>query len=718
MTQPPKKRPAGLRTRRFGAGLIAILVGVLGAYALLHSPLRPHIDRILHATTQCYALCNRQGILDAADQVSALLLIGAALMAAWALVEGLRLRGYERPLGFGLLMFAFISVPPAIVGGFGDVMGLTLLRVPVGPTLSAIPAIAGISWAWRQGWRPHRLALSFRRPTPLVTLLGGLAILLAVLSLGVALRHPPIGWDETGYHLPLAVFFWRDGTITDFLSRFPTSWALAQPGAAELFFGLLRVIGGEALMLLGQVPFALLGSAGILAFGRRLGLPRPLAWIGALGYLLTPMVALQIGRDANDIVGASMVIVCVALASAPRSEWSPSRVVLVGLSIGMMVVTKLALLPEALALGVVLLVVLWGFRRRRTDRDGPAAHLLTRDQALRGLGIALLVFVAVIGPWWIRNLIEYHNPVYPAALPGVGLGISQQASGIRDSDFVPRAYLWPLYPLFEPQDHNTGLGALYAIAILPGAVLGAIFARRRPLAILAFTVLISLPAWWVLTKHEPRFLLGLFGLSFALVPWVLLGVVKRWRVAVATLLALAAAGSAVVTITAPLSKYAVHPVDRVAFYQQLYRADPATLALPESQGLLLDDACTSYDRLYPFMGAAQARQVARLTCDPTTQQVLTALKTYGMRYVYATGSVSAVPKMDARYPAGQFQLVSESTAGPKGSRASIERRLYRVIPPGTPGPGITPTPLPSPSPSPLPTSILLPTPTALPSSSP
>src|SRR5204863_298437 len=82
---------------------------------------------------------------------------------------------------------------------------------------------------------------------PLAMVMSGLAATLLVISAAIAIHHPPTGYDELGYHAPLAVFFWSDGSLSQFLARFPGTWALAQPGSAELWFGLLRIIGGEPL---------------------------------------------------------------------------------------------------------------------------------------------------------------------------------------------------------------------------------------------------------------------------------------------------------------------------------------------------------------------------------------------------------------------------------------------------------------------------------------
>jgi len=520
--------------------------------------------------------------------------------------------------------------------------------------------------------------------SPLAMLMLALAAGMLAISAGIAIEHPPTGYDELGYHGPLAVFFWNDGSLSSFLSRFPQAWALAQPGSAEIWFGLLRVAGGEPLMVIGQLPFALLGAVGVAAFGRRLGLSGRAATIGSLTYLLVPIVAIQSGRIADDLVGAALVIGAAALAAAPRREWTIARVSIIGLTLGVMVVTKLALLPAAVALGLVLL---WTVARREStpdpERPGTSAAGTRQGRLLtRGLPIAGALCLVAVAPWWLRNLVMYANPLYPTSLPFYGHGISQTMLGLKDRHLVPAVWLWPLYPLFEPHSHASGIGAVFAAAIVPGGLIALVRARRRPLAIIAVLALVSLPIWWFETRHEPRFLLGLFGLLVAVVPFALAGVQHRWRWWAAVLLAVAAVGSTGITMTGDLSVEAHYPVDRIQFYDRLWGVAPALLELPETDAVLLDEQCSRdvNSRIYPTLGSGQTRTVARIACGLSTSQVVATLTRYQMSYVYALIDLSHATTLDARYPTGTFELVADSVTPPnKKNGANIDRRLYRLV---------------------------------------
>jgi hypothetical protein len=657
---------------------VVLMALAFGAYLVLHSPLRGSLERLFGGSPTCFSFCQTQGEAIIASQATASLDIAAAVVAGYLLSGVLGFRGVERIVAFGLLAFGFVAVPAALLGGFGDVIHVLLLRAPYGPALASLPAVGTIGVLLARGWRPSRPRWTLVRISPLALLMLALGAGMLVISAGVATHHPPTGYDELGYHGPLAVFFWRDGSMSDFLARFPLGWPLAQPGSAELWFGLLRLVGGEPLMVLGQLPFVLLGAAGVAAFGKRLGLSSRAAMIGSLTYVLVPIVINQAGRIDDDVVGAALMIGAAALVAAPVRTWNVARVSLIGLSLGLMVVTKLALLPAAAAIGLVLV---WSLARhepvepsRAADRTG-ARVLLTR-----GLPIAAALALVAVAPWWLRNLVMFANPLYPTSLPFWGHGIAQTSLGMKDLNHVPSAWLWPLYPLLEPTRHDSGIGAVFAAAIVPGGLIALVRAKRRPLLIIAAVALVSLPAWWLATRHEPRFLLGLFGLLIALVPFALAGTRPRWRPWAVGLVAIAAVCSAAVTVSTDLAIQAHHPVDRIRFYDALWREAPALLELPEVDAVLLDDQCSpvATRRIYPALGSGQNRSVARVRCGLTSAQILAALGRYGMRYVYATSPEARAATLDARYPSGIFELVGRSPTAPRKAGGMLDRRLYRL----------------------------------------
>ena len=664
------------RSRRFGWVVVAGVAIALVAYVLLHTPIGVRIDNALGTAPDCVWRCGP--LHPIAIPMAALFLVAAAFVAAWVCVRLIALRSLERVVAWGIAAYAFIVVPAALLGELSDLVGHPLLRPPIGPVLASLPAVGTVAvvvWhAHREGrlrqlW-PARPAILLPRLTPLSALIGIVAVGLLALSAGVGLSHPPAGFDELGYHLSLAVMFWHDGSLVLPLDRM-NAFPMASPGSAELWFGLLQQIGGEALATLGQLPFALLGAVGVTAFARRAGLSRKAAIIGGLAFLCAPLVVNEITRNDNDVVAAALVIAGATLLAAPNWEWSRGRVVLVGLAVALMITTKLSVLPAAGAIGLLLLIIVL--------RDRVA---FSRRQAVVALLVALGIGLLAVAPWWIRNMARYGNPLYPAVLPVLGRGVSQAAMQPKDLGHVPAAWLWPFYPWFEPQLNNSGMGAVFAVALVPGVLLACFTAIRRPLLILGVVTVLSLPLWWLETRHEPRFLPGVFGLVFAFLPFVLVAVRQHVQTAVAVLLGIAVVASAGLTTVTGLAASAGAKIDRSDYYRSKAHIDPAAMALPSNIGLLIDDSCPGNhgsSRIYPLLGEDLDRSVARIACDATTAEALATMARWHLKEVYVSQGLDAGPIIDARYPADQFTLEYSRTAPATKNGKGAIFRLYKPI---------------------------------------
>ncbi len=657
-----------MRRRRIvlGTGTLVVMLVLLAVYAVVHSPLRRPIWDALFG--DCDFLCNIPSPRSAGFQAaSALWLVFVAGAGALAIAQRAVTGRLERVVAWGLVAYGLLVIPAALVAFAGDRLGVALLRPPVGPVLASLPALACLAWSWRTGWRPSVPRLdALPRATPLVVLLVLLVVAGQALQVGLAAQVPPASFDDLGYHGPLAVLLWGDGSLETFLDRILATPVLSHPGGAELWQGLLLLVGGEPLAVGGQLPFAWLGAAGVALFARRLGLGRGAAVVGALLFLSAPMVMEQIGHIRNDVVGAALTAMTAALLAARWDDRMPARLALAGLGLGLMAVTKLALMP-AIAAGAILMAWLL-VREWRSGRD---------MRPLWGaVGVGALLAGLAVAPWWLRNVMHDGNPLFPADLPIIGGGIPWRSP--PDIRYIPDRLLWPLYPLLERFGVADGLGGAFAVGILPALAGAAFVARRRPLVVLVVLVLVTLPAWWLLDRREPRFLLGLAALLFALIPFGLVVLRARWRQAGAAILGVAAlvtAGAQLAITDRPVM------VERSAFYDRV-GVDPAAVTLPERDGILLDDRCGSAgaNRLYPFFGAGRARRVARVDCDGwTTERIERELRRERLTHVYLVVEVEDAAARAAIYPAERFELVSRSTWQPDADSKVLQRSLYRWL---------------------------------------
>jgi hypothetical protein len=200
--------------------------------------------------------------------------------------------------------------------------------------------------------------------------------------------------------------------------------------------------------------------------------------------------------------------------------------------------------------------------------------------------------------------------------------------------------------------------------------------------VLVALAVVSIPAWWLLDRREPRFLLGLAGLSFGLLPFALAVLERRWRDPAALILGLAATLTVGALLATTLSAQAERPVDRAAFYDAVWSIDPAALAVPEENGLLLDDRCAIGfgNRLYPFFGTGRARALARIDCDGlTTERIEQTLRRERLDHVYVVLDAAEAASKDALYPPDRFELLARSARDLRGAGLVLERRLYRWL---------------------------------------
>jgi hypothetical protein len=642
--------------------VLPIMVLLLAGYVAAHSPALGWLGHGLGLRVgRCYFTCG--GWVAGGDlpgMAAAWLLLLAAAGAAWVLAGQPWAAPFERPLWFGLAWLGLVAVPSAALGAIGWWIGVPLLRPPLGPVLAALPSLLLLVAErshWREAPRPR-----IRAPRGLAGLLGAVAAGLLATRVAIALGHPPTGYDALSYHAPLAVYLWRDGDLGAFLERTPWAWALAHPGAAELWFGLLRLAAGERVASLGQLPFALLGGGAVYAFAIRLGIGRGGGRLGAAAFLLAPIVVLQSGVQVNDLAAGALLMTAAALAAAPGGRWSGWRLAAVGLALGLAVTTKLAALPAVIAVAGWVSVVGWRARRWRALMPG------------------ILAGLAAVAPWWARNLVLFGNPIFPAALPLVGRGFVVGDFAKKDAWFVPAPAAWPLYPWLEPHNDMSGFGAVFAVAAVVGLVVALMRARRPgPLVLYGVTVLVALPAWWVLTQHEPRLLLGVFGLGFGFVGWAVAAVPPARRRAAILVVGAAAIFSALVTLDQALRPLAREPVDRAEFYDRVWNVDSVAAGLPAAEPLLSHTgfARLSYASDYALLGRALGRSLYVVDGEMSADSIVGIMRRAGVRYAYLPAGPEAAETVIRMYPGDRFELVRRSN-GNGEKLGDVRRYLFRL----------------------------------------
>jgi hypothetical protein len=255
----------------------------------------------------------------------------------------------------------------------------------------------------RDGRRPRRPTLP---PLGAVTwlMMAGLVVI-AALTLTVALVSPPNNWDSQSYHLPKVEQWAQRGSVGLYPTDFFSQAALA-PGAEYLLLHLRLLTGGDAGYGLVQWAAGLVCALAVSRVAAQLGAGRVGQVAAAFAFATAPMVVLQASSTQTDLVTAAWVAAAATLAL--DAAWGPSRLadVLLGAAAGLAQDTKATGALAAWPM-VVLWLVVRAWRAGRA-RSVPAAARLA------GGTVALALAAAVVaGPFLVRMAQTYDNPFGP-----------------------------------------------------------------------------------------------------------------------------------------------------------------------------------------------------------------------------------------------------------------------------------------------------------------
>jgi hypothetical protein len=243
------------------------------------------------------------------------------------------------------------------------------------------------------------------RKQPITSALAALHWALIAVAYGrlaaKAFLNFPADWDFLAYHLPGALAAWGLTTYTP------------EPRLVAVIAGfppLPRIVEGALVLATGRFSAAgalnLVGVAGLVAglvwlYGRTISL----RWL-LTALLGVPLVVIHLTSGYVDLFTACWL----ALALAALSELEPDArrpragAWLAVAALGAAQLSKFQAWPVA---AVIAVAVLW--RLAALTRSGA----LSRRAALA----AVAALGLVLGAWPVRNLVAFHNPVYPVVFP-------------------------------------------------------------------------------------------------------------------------------------------------------------------------------------------------------------------------------------------------------------------------------------------------------------
>ncbi|MEN6478221.1 MAG: glycosyltransferase family 39 protein [Anaerolineales bacterium] len=319
-----------------------------------------------------------------------------------------------------------------------------------------------------------------------------------------------------------------------------------------LWMRLLSVaLGAVAVVLLALLARRLFGSRGLALGAAALAAGNPM------------YVAITASANNDALVVVVLGLVALRLSAPPRRRWTPRASVLLGVLLGLCVLTKL---QAYVALPLAAAALLW---------DVLVAHELSWRQALRSGAWVVMAAAIVAGPWLVRNMLVYgwRDPLGLARHSAVVVGQLRTATLLAESGLG--AYLgqllrttfqsywgqfgWMAAPLPERAYLALGLLVLIgAVGLLTAALWRPGWLRRkrrlsaqarRGVALLVCWALLTLASflWYNLqfVQFQGRYLFpALAPLSIGLAYGLIAAVQRPWP----ALVAVGAVGGALLTV--------------------------------------------------------------------------------------------------------------------------------------------------------------------------
>ncbi len=317
-------------------------------------------------------------------------------------------------------------------------------------------------------------------------------IILVVVSPVLLLPlYPPIHWDATAYHLAAAKIYARSHAVvlTPYL-RFPVF-----PQLNEMLFTLALLLYDDLAAHLVQFLMMLIVATTIYAWGRRAFNARVGLW-GATLWLSNPLV-LWLGASAYIDMGLAIFLTLALYAffnwvQSRSTPWLLLSAAFFGFSAG---VKYLALFP-VLVVGLFLL------------------YQSVRERRLRNIVAFGALFLAIAGPWYLRNAYYTGNPIWPYEGSRLGYGpwTEEDAKDQLQHQFHPGAGQGPSALLLLPWNlafhAETSFVAEYLLSpvylfLLPFCLLAAMrdsYLRALVIATGLYTL------FWFSTAQQMRYL--------------------------------------------------------------------------------------------------------------------------------------------------------------------------------------------------------------------
>ncbi|MDO8662429.1 MAG: hypothetical protein Q7K98_04320 [Candidatus Omnitrophota bacterium] len=333
----------------------------------------------------------------------------------------------------------------------------------------------------------------------------------ALVKVAVNLINPPFGWDDLNYHFTFAVEWLKSGTLVTpiVVSDYPAPSYYPLNGSF-IFFWLLLPFKNVFLADLGQVPFYIVTFLCMYSIGKKVGLSRRYSFYAAILLLLTPNYFKQMKIAYVDVMVTAFFLLALNFLFNLRKDFSIKNILLIGLSTGLLIGTKIIVIPHAL---IIALYFLW------------ISYLLfVRNKLYSRFLLSVVLFVLAIvamgGFSYARNFLMTGNPLYPLQVKIFGITLFR---GVLGGEFINNENNG--FSLGKFLFHE-GVGVGFILYAIPGLILaglGLIKKRSEHKPYLWF-LFILIPFLYFIYRFEVgvpniRYLYPWFAVCYILVIW-------------------------------------------------------------------------------------------------------------------------------------------------------------------------------------------------------
>jgi len=350
----------------------------------------------------------------------------------------------------GTLFWLFaITSTSVVIAGLSGVLGY-------GGVLAALIIWFGISFLAKPKW--EAISSSFRDLSRIDILASAIVLWMLVLIVSAGWHYPPTPYDAYVYHLTFPARWLQAKSIFIVPTPFGDPASAYAPANGSAFYAYLMLLAGDdKLCRAGELIFWLISLFAVYRLCALFGVAKVWRYAAVFAFGFSKETLFQAGSSEVDLIVAACglwAFLSLVRSAEDDAKWLP----VLGVSLGLGIGTKYVAAPLYLPLMVMAVPLLW-------KRYG--SRLLW----------PLCLLVAFGGVWYMRNLMETANPIFPVQLDLFGATLFWgpiTIDGMRESAFHIRSWDYKLAALLLLFGKNSWICFIWPIiaGLISALVLG------------------------------------------------------------------------------------------------------------------------------------------------------------------------------------------------------------------------------------------------------